>query len=71
MYGAFIVERNGTDIDDALASLQPVRIQGTLSFLFETISRTSPPFNSFSLETSALKTCLGGAISPNPHPQKK
>lgn len=25
MYGAFIVERNGTDIDDALASLQPYK----------------------------------------------
>jgi nicotinamide mononucleotide adenylyltransferase len=25
MYGAFIVERNGTDIDDALTSLQPYK----------------------------------------------
>jgi hypothetical protein len=46
-------------------SFQPVCFRGALFFLFGSITRgfllrTSPPFKTGSLETSALETCLGG-----------
>jgi nicotinamide mononucleotide adenylyltransferase len=44
MYGAFIVERNGTDIDDALASLQPYKDNiYVISQLIQV--KTFPPFS--------------------------